>query len=736
MSGLGMSGLGISGLGARGMRGRWSIRTTYQAAFVVLALAAVGVTGWVASVDAGRALQEATYDRLTAIRETRRHALERYFEELGKHVVALSTSEATARALAEFGTGWERLEPGDGPPHQNEALARFYATVLAPRVARGLPHDQVVDAWLPRDGRARRLQFHAIAANPHPPESKDLLLDLPETGDYGRAHARHHPTFHRYQTAFGFYDIFLISAPAGRVLYTVMKEVDLGADLTAAPYRSTRLGRLFARALAAGTSTTAATPGVVIEDYAPYIASAFAPAAFIGAPIRVAGATVGVLAMQISIREVDRVMTGEQRWSDEGLGATGQVYAVGADATLRSDLRRQIEEPERFYADLARTRVPAAVVQAMRDNQTAVLTLPMDVPGATREGRRGSEAGVNLFGTPVLRSYAPLDVAELGWTVVAEIDAAEALAPVRAVRLRLFTVGLGIGSLFLVVATWLGASVTRPVLELARSVAEIGSGARNTTVAVRSADEIGQLAEAFNRMSRDLARTTVSKTELEVLAGRLISAQEDERRRVARELHDDLVQRLAAAAIALGQLERLPPASADLPAGLTRLKRMMAVLSEDVHRLSRRIHPAMLDELGLIASLEAECRAFMERGGPPVDVTVDGAFGDLPDAYALAIFRIAQEALRNALAHAHAAEVTLILRRQPEAVELIVQDDGKGFSRESDTWHAGLGLASMEERARLIGGSLVVTSAAGAGTRVHVRLPLPAHHEEASRSPR
>lgn len=695
---------------------RASLRTRFQAIFVGLALAAIGLTIWIASVGASAALREATWDRLAASRHTRQHALERYIDDLASHVVALSTSETTLLALRELREAWPQIaETGDETTTHRE-LVDFYERTFANRVATRLPTSELLSQWLPSDPRVRTLQHQVIAASPHPVGAKDLLLET--DGAWGAAHARHHPTFHRYQTAFGFYDIFLISVPEGRVLYTVMKEVDLGADLTKEPYRSTRLGQVFERARTLGTG---AATDIAIEDFAPYIASAFAPAAFIAAPVRVAGETVGVLAMQISIREVDRVMTGAQRWVDEGLGDSGQAYVIGADNTLRSDLRPFIENPDRFFERLRTAGVASSVMERVRHDQTAVLNLPVNLTTIERVGdeSRGTELGLNLLGDRVLRSRAPLQLPGLDWTIVAEIDEAEAFAPVRALQWRLAAVGLGLSALFFIVSGWLGASVSRPMLELAATVRRLGAGDRGAQVAVRSKDEVGELASAFNRLSADLDRTTVSKTELEKLAGRLISAQEDERRRVARELHDDLVQRIAAAAIEVGRLERL----SEPRDGLESLKRTLARLSEDVHRLSRRIHPAMLDELGLAAALEAECRAFMERGGPPVDLQVP-PLDTLPGDVSLAIYRIVQEALRNAWQHAGATDVSVTLERVEDDIRLIVRDNGAGFERRAPGWVAGLGLASMEERARLLGGEMQIDSTPGGGTRIDVRLPL------------
>jgi signal transduction histidine kinase len=698
-----------------------SIRTKFQAVVVALTLTAVGISGWIGSSSATAALRESTADRLRAVRETKQHALERYFEDLRRHVTALSTSEATIQALQGFEAAWALMPDAALEATAHRDLSRFYRETLAPRVADTIAPEAFVSVWFPRRGPAQALQYRFLVSNPHPMGAKDLLLEVPDQPAYSAVHAKHHPTFHRYQSAFGFYDIFLISATRGRILYSVMKEIDLGMALDDEPYRSTQLGRVYRRAMELDrTDETSA----VLEDFAPYVASAFAPAAFIAAPVRRAGTLVGVLAMQLSIREVDRVMTGGQNWRGEGLGDTGQAYVVGADGTPRSDLRGQIEQPEAFLADLEAGGVAAAAIARVKRDQTTVLNLPMDLPATpAATGSGGIESGVNLRGDRVLRSRAPLQVPDVQWTVVAEIDAAEALAPVRALQTRLVTAGVILGAALFLVAGWLGASVTGPVLELARTVARLGSGDRGATVAVRSNDEVGQLAAAFNRMSRVLSETTVSKSELEVLAGRLITAQEDERRRVGRELHDDLVQRVAATAIEVGRLEQMPPGSVR-EEGLQALKHTLRTLSQDVHALSRRIHPATLEDRGLHASLEAECRAFTERGGPPVELRIRGPVDEIPADAMLGIYRIVQESLRNAWQHANATEVSIDVERAGGNATLTVADDGTGFDRSTPDWKAGLGLASMEERVRLLGGTLLVTSAPGRGTKVQVRIPL------------
>lgn len=690
-------------------------------------MAAIGITGWEASVRASAALREATYDRLTAVRETRARELQRYFSDLRGHVYALSTDEATLSALEQFGKSWDRIPPTLAGMPEFVKLRDYYGKQFAsqPESQSSLP--QFVAKWFPQDPRARTLQYSYIAVNPNPRLSKDLLLTAPKAGPYSQVHERFHPTFYRYRNAFGFYDIFLISATDGHILYTARKETDLGMSLSTEPYRSTTLANVFRRAMQLEQSGE-----TVIEDYAPYVASDFAPAAFVAAPIRRAGIAVGVLAIQVSIEQINRVMNGDRSWKEEGFGETGHSYVVGADNTLRSDVRFEIEHPEEYYAQLAKAGIRQEIVDRVRRNSTSVLTLlvPLAVVEKIRDGERGTEIGADFRGVPVLRSHAPLNVPGLDWAVIAETEVNEALAPVGILRMRIFTIGATVAAIFFVAAGLLARSVTRPVMALAETARRLGTGQLGTRVHIDSHDEVGELGLAFNRMSEALARTTVSRDELEILAGRLIRAQEEERSRIGRELHDDLTQRLAALAIEMGNLRRLEKSPEEWRAGLERLKQQVVRLSEDVHGLSRRIHPAMLDELGLVAAIETECRGFLERGGLPVDFRPSGVFEDISPNHRLALYRIVQEALRNIQRHAGADHVAISLVRTSSEVELQIEDNGIGFDPDRPGSRTGLGLASMEERARLLGGTFRISSQAGKGTRIQVNLPLQNEHEK------
>lgn len=145
-----------------------------------------------------------------------------------------------------------------------------------------------------------------------------------------------------------------------------------------------------------------------------------------------------------------------------------------------------------------------------------------------------------------------------------------------------------------------------------------------------------------------------------------------------RELHDDITQRLASIAIGAGTVEQCgnPPRWQE---GLAQVKLQMAELARDLHKLSRRLRPKLLDDLGLVAAIEAECRAFFERGGPPVRFTPAGDWAALPKTAALALFRMVQELLRNIEKHSGAEKVSILWLREADSAHLIVEDNGRGF---------------------------------------------------------
>ena len=205
------------------------------------------------------------------------------------------------------------------------------------------------------------------------------------------------------------------------------------------------------------------------------------------------------------------------------------------------------------------------------------------------------------------------------------------------------------------------------------------------------------------------------------LSGRLITAHEDERRWLARELHDDITQRLAGLAIAAA---KLTGNDTDLEARCS-IRAGLIGLSEDVHNLSYRLHPSVIEDLGLAEALKAECERIARTESLRVDVRADGLPRRLPNEVALGIYRVAQEALRNVGRHAKASIVELSLALNDGGLRLAVSDNGSGFEPGVQPHRPSLGHASMRERIRLLGGALDIQSTPGGGTTIVAWVPIP-----------
>ena len=212
-----------------------------------------------------------------------------------------------------------------------------------------------------------------------------------------------------------------------------------------------------------------------------------------------------------------------------------------------------------------------------------------------------------------------------------------------------------------------------------------------------------------------------AEEQVRALNRRLLTAQEDERKVLARELHDDFSQRLARLSIDAARLEYAAAVPLD-GARHAPMREELARLSEDVHTLAYQLHPSTLDDLGLAEALRIECDHFSRLESVPIRLDLGETPPEPPRDAALCLFRVAQEGLRNVKRHARASAVDLTCRAEGGGTRMTLRDDGAGFDT-TQTRRPSLGLAGMRERAALVGGSVEIRSAPGRGTTIAVWVP-------------
>ncbi|OIN94655.1 MAG: ATPase [Anaerolineae bacterium CG03_land_8_20_14_0_80_58_20] len=289
------------------------------------------------------------------------------------------------------------------------------------------------------------------------------------------------------------------------------------------------------------------------------------------------------------------------------------------------------------------------------------------------------------------------------------------------------------GILVAVFLTWI---LTRPIMGLVTTTQAVAKGDFSRRVPRWANDEIGDLATAFNAMTEELAHTDELRREREVLRRQLlekvIATQEDERRRIARELHDSTSQSLTSLIVGLRLMETNCAQCAS-PTKATDLRQVASKTLDEVHELSMRLRPRVLDDLGLAAALERLAHEWQARYKIPVDVVIQ-LEERLPGELETALYRIVQETLTNIVRHAQAKSASILIEKHGNTVRAIVEDDGLGFDPTAQRGERHLGLLGMRERAELLNGTLTIESTPQRGTSVFIEIPIAAVTRDASPS--
>jgi signal transduction histidine kinase len=230
---------------------------------------------------------------------------------------------------------------------------------------------------------------------------------------------------------------------------------------------------------------------------------------------------------------------------------------------------------------------------------------------------------------------------------------------------------------------------------------------------------VGTVVAFFDITARKLADAALAG-----VSGKLIEAQEQERRRIARELHDDIGQRLALLAIELAQLQKRSSSPAEFPGQISKLQMQTSEIAADIQSLSHALHSSKLQYLGLAAALKGFCQEFSEQQKVEVDFKTHDLPTPLSPDISLCFFRVLQEALHNAAKHSGVRQFEVRLWGTPEEIHLTISDSGAGFERDDATASRGLGLISMQERLKLLKGTLSIESRLQHGTTIRASAPV------------
>ncbi|MCU1476870.1 MAG: adenylate/guanylate cyclase protein [Subtercola sp.] len=456
----------------------------------------VGLVGYYSGSDS---LKQAAYDRVTETRESRAREITNFFTTTENSLVVYTRGSTAINAVKAFTAGYDELQAQPAAAGDTAAVTALYTKTFAPQLATRTGTDTDPAAFIPSDPAEIYLQSHYT--DPGLDGTKALAVDNAGDGSaWSAANAQYQDYFREIIQRFGYEDALLMDTD-GHVVYSANKNVDLGTNLTTGPYKGTSLATGYQEALNSNEVDYAK-----ISDFERYQPSLGAPVAWIMSPVGENGVTSGVMALQVPIDAINKIMTSDQGWAADGMGQTGETYLAGPDQLMRSVSRELIENPNQYEKDAVASGTPPDVAARAVQVKGSILIQPVHTTAvqSALAGETGITISQGYLGDEDIVAYAPLDIPGLQWVIVSRISTSEAFAPVNDFTRNLI---LSIVALILVVSLLsllLAQVFARPVRRLVTAVRQVAAGDLAVEVPQGSRDEFGDLGNAFNDMSRSL----------------------------------------------------------------------------------------------------------------------------------------------------------------------------------------------------------------------------------------
>jgi class 3 adenylate cyclase len=456
----------------------------------------------VIAFQAGRiSLRTQVFNRLTELRESQSRALESEFKDLKNSLVLYSHGAIAEPALQAFNAGFDQLADATINPAQQQSITDYYNNAFMKDIEHYSNVKPDLSAVLPATNAQKYLQ--AIYTAQRKSDDVAVMADDAHDGSaWSAANARYQDFFRQLVQRFEFQDVLLLDT-RGNVVYTAYKDVDLGTNILTGPYNTSLLRGAYEKALASNSDDY-----VGITDFEIYQPAEGQPTAWMVSPISANGRTDGVMALQFPITKINSLMTFDKQWAAAGMGATGETFLGGPDDLMRSDSRLILENPAQYRQDVVRAGTPPDVADIAIRNGMTTLIQPVrgEATRAAQRGESGTMITTDYLGQEALQAYAPVQIADSGlhWVIVAKLDTAEAFA--REAEFTKIMVITTAAIIFVVcLAAMFAAQVfVRPIRRLEAGAQKISGGNYDVAIPVESRDEIGDLTEAFNEMTRNL----------------------------------------------------------------------------------------------------------------------------------------------------------------------------------------------------------------------------------------
>ncbi len=483
-------------------------KNSLQAKLLILVLAvtltSIIVISYISISTLQNALESKALQQMVSIREVQKSTLENQFNNYRKQIQTMAQSKYVIEAMKSFEKSFKsypsellQYEPQITLQQRSKELRSYYTGEFSEEFQKrnGIKSDRINEVFSRLSPEAIAFQHAFIADNPNPLGSKHLMDKSAhvERREYAEFHANYHPYFRNFLEKFGYYDIFLVEPENGRVVYSVFKELDYATSLLDGPYSQSNFAAAF-RAVQ-GSRNSDLVKMVDFDEYYPSYQSA---ASFLSVPIIDGDEPVGVLVFQIPIDQINTTMTNSGSWNSVGLGRSGETYMVSNDYSMRNDSRLLIEDPDSYFGILQKQNTAAEKITRIRSLQSSILIQNAKSEATIRaiQGEKGTVLVTNYLGNQVLSAFSPLNIPDVNWAIISEIEEAEVNEYTNELIMLIIAIAILISIVaMLITLFYVRSSLAKPLKQMVAQVQELEI---TKTLDLRRKDEIGQIANAID----------------------------------------------------------------------------------------------------------------------------------------------------------------------------------------------------------------------------------------------
>jgi serine phosphatase RsbU (regulator of sigma subunit) len=474
--------------------------------FFLIVFLSMAIISGISYLRAKESLEKQTYEELTAVREMKAAQIEDYFKIITDQVTTSAQNPLFIEAMKEFKAGYNAISSDKQQIQTAKANVRsYFEKEFLPKARQNFIETNLLHDLDTNSSNGFILQDLYYASNPYKEGEKHKLNSAGDNSDYSKAHLKYHPTIRNFMEKFDYHDIFLIDHETGNIVYTVYKETDFATSLTKGPFWHTNLASAFHAANNTGYDTATHTYNkdfTKIVDFKPYLPSYDAEASFIAAPIMDGTKKIGILVFQMPIDRINDIMTNKQQWQSMGLGHSGETYIVGNDFSLRNQSRFLIEDSANYFKLLSDIKVDPQTIRKIKNYNSSIGLQPSKTEGseAAINGKTGAKQILDYRGIPVLSAFKPLNIADMHWAIMSEMDEAEAFGNITTLKNNILVAFAILLVIVLAVSYFVSREITKPLKELTVDALELAKGNMNVEIKTGKKDEIGVLSVSFKRM--------------------------------------------------------------------------------------------------------------------------------------------------------------------------------------------------------------------------------------------